>query len=62
MDWFTVDVRVTNWCLISPLPFSLYLNELMQIIKDKGLGINIDGNLVSTLLYADDISLIASKC
>ncbi len=38
---------------------SLYLNDLMQVIKDKGLEIDIDGDLVSILLYDNDICLIA---
>jgi len=58
-DWFGVYMGVMQGCLIYPLLFSLYLNDLTQVIKDKGFGIDIDGDLLSILLYADDICLMA---
>ncbi len=45
--------------LNTPLLYVFYLNDLMQVIKDKGIGIYIDGDILSILLYADDICLIA---
>ena len=39
--------------------FNLYLNDLTLDLEETGLGIDIDGVNVSTLLYADDLALVA---
>ena len=39
--------------------FNLYLNDLTLDLEETGLGIDFDGVNVSTLLYADDLALVA---
>ena len=51
--------RVKQGCKISPTLFSIYINDLAQEIKRLNCGINLDGTIISVLLYADDIVLIA---
>ena len=46
-------------CKLSPTLFSLYINDLANDIKQMRLGIDIDDQQLSLLLYADDIALIA---
>ena len=42
-----------------PQIFNLYLNDLTLDLEEAGLGIDIDGVNVSTLMYADDLALVA---
>ena len=45
-------------CLLSPLLFHLYINDLVSDMKQLNLGIDIDGEKVCILLYADDVILM----
>ena len=44
---------------MSPQIFNLYLNDLTLELDAAGLGIDIDGVNISSLLYADDLALVA---
>ena len=47
---------------MSPTLFAIYINDLAKEIKESGIGIDLDeGLLVSVLLYADDIVLLADS-
>jgi hypothetical protein len=61
-DWFGVDVGVRQGCVLSPVLFSMYIDGLARELKDRGLGVKIDdGEVVSCLLYADDIVMFAES-
>lgn len=47
---------VRQGCLLSPLLFSLYLDDLPLALEG---GVRIGGTLISVLMYADDIVLLA---
>ena len=57
--WFPVTHGVKQECKISPTLFSIYINDLAQEINRLNCGVNLDGTIISVLLYADDIVLIA---
>lgn len=59
-QWFSVSSGVKQGDTLSPTLFSLYINDLAQEIKNLNLGVNINGRLLSILLYADDMVLIAT--
>ena len=47
---------------ISPTLFDIYINDLAEELKQSEIGIELDiGVIVSCLLYADDIVLLADK-
>lgn len=60
-DWFDVGVGLKQGCALSPVLFNIYLNDLIQEIKDMGLGVTVNGEKVSILGYADDIVLMAES-
>ena len=61
LPWFPVSNGVKQGCKISPTIFSVYINALAQKINGLNCGINVCDIMVSTLLYADDIILIAPR-
>jgi hypothetical protein len=60
-DWFPVETGVRQGCVLSPLLYALFINGLVKEINAMNLGIEIEegGKTVSSLLYADDIVLMA---
>ena len=58
-DWFEVNSGLRQGCILSPLLFNLYINDLAIYLKSFGVGINCDEDKVCILMYADDIVLLA---
>jgi len=55
---FETHIGVKQGCLMSPLLFSLYLNDIHEYL---GGGLNIDDMNIRVLLYADDIVIISEN-
>ena len=55
-DWFDVESGVKQGCIVSPTLFAMYIDDLVHNINSKNVGITYGE---CTLLYADDIVLIA---
>ena len=61
-DYFDCPLGVKQGDTISPTLFSIFINDLAKELKDSNLGVSLNENLiVSTLLYADDIVLLADN-
>ena len=60
-DWVPLKKGVRQGCILSPLLFNMYTEELTRRIRKEGLGVMIGENPLGTLLYADDVVLIAEE-
>ena len=60
-DSFNVSSGLKQGCLLSPMLFNLCLNDLAVKLKSLGCGIDIDGEVVPIILYADDIVILAEN-
>lgn len=60
-EWFIIKNGVRQGDSLSPTLFSLYINELAKEIKNMNRGINMAGQNISILLYADDMVLITER-
>ena len=61
-DWFDCPIGVKQGDTISPTLFAIYINDLAEELKQSEIGIELDtGLMISCLLYADDIVLLADK-
>ena len=60
-DWFHVTTGLKQGCLLSLLLFNLFINNLVESIKNLNIGIDVGEEKVSLLLYADDIILLAEN-
>ena len=59
--WFPVTSDVKQGDNLSPILFCLYINDFALTLKEKNIGVNIDGHTICILLYADDIVLLAEN-
>lgn len=58
-DWFDVKCGLRQGCILSPVLFNLYVNDIAQYLKALGKGVKCDDDNVCILMYADDIVLLA---
>ena len=58
-DIFTVSNGVKQGGVLSPLLFSMYLDDLLIQLRQLGMGCHINGLYTGAFIYADDITLIA---
>ena len=61
-DYFSCKVGLKQGCLLSPMIFSIFINDLTELIQNSSIrGIQLFPDLVEIfkLLFADDIALIS---
>ena len=58
-DPFSVSNGVRQGSVLSPVLFSVYLDELLEMLGNSGVGCHWGGSFVGALCYADDIVLLA---
>ena len=54
-DWFQVTSGVKQGDTLSPTLFSIYINDLAKVLKESGIGIDVNGYEVCILLYEYDL-------
>ena len=48
-------------CILPPLLFNIFINSFVCEIKRLNIGTKIDDDIVSILLYADDVVFLAEN-
>ena len=56
---FTVANGVKKGAVISPLLFSIYIDNLFKKLKQLGLGCHVGPTFAGAFGYADDVALVA---
>ena len=56
-DWFQIEKRVRQGCILSPCLFNLYA----EYMEEAQTGIKIAGRNINTLRYADNTTLMAES-
>ena len=60
-DMITCPIGVKQGCIISPILFNLFLNDLQESISLGSQGIDLDTIKLFVLLFADDLVLFAES-
>jgi hypothetical protein len=58
-DYFSVNNGVKQGCVLSPTLFSIYVDDLVNNVKQCECGVKVMDDEISILLFADDIAIIA---
>ena len=61
-DVFDMNCGVRQGGVLSPILFSIYVDDLTEELRNSGYGIYIGRLFAGCILYADDILLLSSSC
>ena len=60
-DWFDTSIGVRQGDCLSPTLFSLFVNDLLKVLKDLNVGVRVGEEKVGCLAYADDLVILAEN-
>ena len=61
-EWFTTLQGVRQGDNLSPTMFAIFINDLAVGLKDLNLGVKMEDENISIMLYADDVAIISNNC
>ena len=56
---FSTNNGVKQGGVLSPILFNVYLDELIKMLSEQGLGCHLHGQFVDAFIYAEDVTLLA---
>ena len=59
--YFPVKQGVCQGAILSPLLYSIFVNDLLHLLSSSGHGVSIGGIFCGSPMYADDLALIAES-
>ena len=59
---FVILCGVRQGGVLSPLLFSVYVDDLIRLLEHSGYGTYIGSQFVRAILYADEITLLSGSC
>lgn len=60
-EYIRASQGVRQGCPISPVLFSIFIEEMVHELRKGGVGVKLDAQLMFALLYADDAVLLAES-
>jgi len=57
--WFTIEVGLRQGCILSPILFLLFINDLKEVVDRLNKGVQVGNRRISILFFADDIAVLA---
>ncbi|CAG2195599.1 unnamed protein product [Mytilus edulis] len=60
-DWFEVKCGLKQGCILSPILFNIFINDLVDEVKKLDIGVKIDDEKICVLLYADDLVFLTEN-
>ena len=58
---FKISTGLQQGCVLTPILFNLFVNDLPASIAATNEGVQFGDNTISSLLYADDLVMIADS-
>ena len=58
-EWFCITAGVRQGGVLSPIFYSLYVNELISILQSSNVGCHLADKFAAALIYADDMAVLA---
>ena len=59
--WFEVDMGVKQGCVLSPVLSSMFIDDLVVEINNTSKGVLLESDIITSLLYADDVAIFAEN-
>ena len=54
-NWFDVEIGVKQGCLLSPVLFNIFVNCIVNDLKQINCGVPVLDTKIDLLMYADDV-------
>ena len=58
-SFFTISNGVCQGGILSPVLFSIYMDDFSVLLSQSGIGCHIEGKCINHVFYADDLCLMA---